>query len=156
METFLEGFSRQDLTWDRLAWLKQHTSLPVLVKGVQCAQDVRLAVDSGADGIWVSNHGGRQVDGAVASLTMLPEIVEAASGAPIVFDSGVRTGSDVAKALALGADVVAIGRPWTYGLAIAGADGVTAVLNHILAELDLTVSLSGVRSAADLELRRTN
>ncbi len=156
VEAFLEGFSRQDLTWDRLAWLKQHTSLPVLVKGVQCAQDVRLAVDSGADGIWVSNHGGRQVDGAVASLTMLPEIVEAASGAPIVFDSGVRTGSDVAKALALGADVVAIGRPWTYGLAIAGADGVTAVLNHILAELDLTVSLSGVRSAADLELRRTN
>jgi lactate 2-monooxygenase len=153
VETFLEGFSRQDLTWDRLAWLKQQTSLPVLVKGVQCAEDVRLALDSGADGIWVSNHGGRQVDGAVASLAMLPEIVEAAGGAPIVFDSGVRTGSDVAKALALGADAVAIGRPWTYGLAVDGAAGVAAVLRHIVAELDLTLSLSGVRRAADLELR---
>jgi L-lactate dehydrogenase (cytochrome)/lactate 2-monooxygenase len=155
VETFLEVFSRSTLTWSDLAWLRQRTTLPILVKGIQHPDDAHAALDHGADGIIVSNHGGRQVDNAVASLDALAPVVDAvrarsAAGAgggarvPVLFDSGIRTGADVFTALALGADAVLLGRPWVYGLALAGADGVRAVTEHILAELDITMALAGV------------
>ena len=151
VETFLDIYSNPGLTWDRLATLRERTSLPFLVKGVLHPDDARRAVEIGASGIVVSNHGGRQVDGAIASLDALPA-VRAAVGAdlPLVLDSGVRTGSDVVKAIALGADAVAIGRPYVYGLALAGRDGVRDVLSNIVAELDLTMGLSGVGTVADI------
>ena len=147
VETFLDVFSRSDLTWPDLARLRGMTSLPILVKGVQHPDDARLAIEHGADGIVVSNHGGRQVDNAVASLDALPGVAaEVAGRVPVLFDSGIRSGADVAVALALGADAVLLGRPWVYGLAIAGEAGVRAVLEHVLAELDLTLGLAGVRT----------
>jgi L-lactate dehydrogenase (cytochrome)/lactate 2-monooxygenase len=159
VETFLEVFSRSTLTWSDLAWLRQRTALPILVKGIQHPDDARAALDHGADGIIVSNHGGRQVDNAVASLDALAPVVDAvrarsAAGAgggtrvPVLFDSGIRTGADVFTALALGADAVLLGRPWVYGLALAGADGVRAVTEHVLAELDITMALAGVSETA--------
>ncbi|WP_423464672.1 alpha-hydroxy-acid oxidizing protein [Promicromonospora sp. MS192] len=156
VETFLDVFSRSTLTWTDLAWLRARTTLPVLVKGIQHPDDARAALDHGADGVIVSNHGGRQIDNAVASLDMLAPVVDAvrahqapgSTPAPVLFDSGVRTGADVFTALALGADAVLLGRPWVYGLALAGADGVRAVAEHVLAELDLTMALAGV-SAVD-------
>jgi L-lactate dehydrogenase (cytochrome)/lactate 2-monooxygenase len=154
VETFLDVFSRSDLTWSDLARLRTMTTLPILVKGVQHRADARLALEHGVDGIVVSNHGGRQVDGAIGSLDALPGVVEevAAYGSdiPVLFDSGIRGGADVAKALALGARAVLLGRPWVYGLALAGEDGVRAVLEHVVAELDLTLALVGARSIADL------
>jgi L-lactate dehydrogenase (cytochrome)/lactate 2-monooxygenase len=151
VETFLEVFSRSDLTWPDLARLRTMTSLPILVKGVQHREDARLALEHGADGIVVSNHGGRQVDGAIGSLDALPGVVEEVDGrVPVLFDSGIRGGSDVVKALALGARAVLVGRPWVYGLALAGEQGVRAVMEHLLAELDLTLGLVGVRTPAEL------
>jgi lactate 2-monooxygenase len=151
VETFLDVFSRSDLTWDDLARLRGMTTLPILVKGVQHPGDARLALEHGADGIVVSNHGGRQVDGAVASLDALPGVVAEVGGrVPVLFDSGVRSGADVVVALALGADAVLLGRPWVYGLALAGEDGVRAVLEHVLAELDLTMALAGVRTVGEV------
>jgi isopentenyl diphosphate isomerase/L-lactate dehydrogenase-like FMN-dependent dehydrogenase len=151
VETFLDIYSNPGLTWDQLATLRDRTTLPFLVKGVLHPDDARRAVEVGASGVVVSNHGGRQVDGAIASLDALPA-VRAAVGPdlPIVLDSGVRTGSDVVKAIALGADAVAIGRPYVYGLALAGRDGVRDVLSNIIAELDLTMGLSGVGSLAEI------
>lgn len=147
VETFLEVFSRSTLTWEDLAYLRERTSLPIVLKGIQDPRDAALAVEHGVDGIVVSNHGGRQVDGAVASLDALPGIVEEVGGRlPVLFDSGIRSGSDVFKALALGAEAVLVGRPWVYGLALGGADGVRAVLEHLVAELDLTMALTGVAS----------
>ncbi|MGZ4453813.1 MAG: alpha-hydroxy-acid oxidizing protein [Nocardioides sp.] len=151
VETFLDVFSRSDLTWPDLARLRTMTDLPILVKGIQHREDARLALEHGVDGIVVSNHGGRQVDGAIGSLDALPGVVEEVGGrVPVLFDSGVRSGADVAKALALGARAVLLGRPWVYGLALAGEDGVRAVLEHVIAELDLTLGLIGARSIADL------
>ncbi|RLV50719.1 lactate 2-monooxygenase [Nocardioides mangrovicus] len=151
VETFLDVFSRSDLTWDDLARLREMTSLPILVKGLQHRDDARLALEHGVDGIVVSNHGGRQVDNAVASLDALPGIAEEVAGrVPVLFDSGVRSGADVAVALALGADAVLIGRPYVYGLALAGEAGVRTVLESIIAELDLTLALSGVARVQDL------
>lgn len=149
VETFLDVFSRSTLTWADLAWLRERTTLPILVKGIQHPDDARAALDHGADGLIVSNHGGRQIDGALASLDALAPVVDAVRArpgtpAPVLFDSGVRTGADVFIALALGADAVLLGRPWVYGLALAGADGVRAVTEHVLAELDLTMALAGV------------
>ena len=151
VETFLDIYSNPGLTWEQLATLRDRTSLPFLVKGVLHPDDARRAVEAGASGIVVSNHGGRQVDGAIASLDALPG-VRAAVGPdlPLVLDSGVRTGSDVVKAIALGADAVAIGRPYIYGLALAGRDGVRDVLSNIVAELDLTLGLSGVGSVGEI------
>jgi L-lactate dehydrogenase (cytochrome)/lactate 2-monooxygenase len=147
VETFLDIFSRSDLTWPDLARLRETTSLPILVKGLQHAGDARLALEHGVDGIIVSNHGGRQVDNAIASLDVLPGVVaEVAGRVPVLFDSGVRSGADVAVALALGADAVLLGRPWVYGLAIAGEAGVRSVLENVFAELDLTMALAGVSS----------
>ncbi|SDP74626.1 FMN-dependent dehydrogenase, includes L-lactate dehydrogenase and type II isopentenyl diphosphate isomerase [Pedococcus dokdonensis] len=151
VETFLDIYSNPGLTWDRLATLRDRTSLPFLVKGVLHPDDAARAVEIGASGIVVSNHGGRQVDGAIASLDALPAVRSAVGpDLPVVLDSGVRTGSDVVKALALGADAVAIGRPYVYGLALAGRDGVRDVLANIVAELDLTMGLSGIGSVAEL------
>lgn len=138
-------------TWDDLAFVRAHTSLPVLVKGVLHADDAVRAVDAGMDGVVVSNHGGRQVDGALASLDALPAVVDAIDGrVPVLLDSGVRTGADAVKALALGAQAVLLGRPYVWGLAVGGEDGVRQVVRGFLAELDLTLALSGYRSAAEL------
>jgi L-lactate dehydrogenase (cytochrome)/lactate 2-monooxygenase len=151
VETFLDVFSRSDLTWADLARLRAMTSLPIYLKGLQHPADAALAIEHGIDGIVVSNHGGRQVDGAIASLDALGPIVETVAGqVPVLFDSGIRSGADVAIALALGADAVLLGRPWVYGLALAGADGVRAVLEHVIAELDLTMALAGVARVCEL------
>ncbi len=145
VETFLDVFSRSSLSWADLAYLRERTSLPILLKGIQDPRDAALALDHGVDGIVVSNHGGRQVDGAIGSLDALPGIVEEVDGrVPVLFDSGVRSGADAFKALALGARAVLVGRPWVYGLALAGAQGVREVMEDLWAELDLTMALSGV------------
>jgi lactate 2-monooxygenase len=142
---FLGIQANPSLTWDDLASLREMTSLPILVKGIQHADDARKAMRRGLDGIVVSNHGGRQVDGAIASLDALGPIAEAVRGeTAILFDSGVRGGADVLKALALGADAVCLGRPYVWGLALGGQEGVEAVLKMVLAELDLTMALCGL------------
>lgn len=147
VETFLDVFSRSTLTWADLDYLRRRTSLPIYLKGIQDPRDAALALEHGVDGIVVSNHGGRQVDNAVASLDALPGVVAEVGGrVPVLFDSGIRSGADVFVALALGARAVLVGRPWVYGLALAGADGVRAVMEHVMAELDLTMGLSGVAS----------
>ncbi|WP_353354037.1 alpha-hydroxy-acid oxidizing protein [Intrasporangium sp. DVR] len=154
VETFLEVFSRPSLTWADLGFLRERTRLPILLKGIQHPEDAARAVDVGMDGVVVSNHGGRQVDGAIASLHALPAVVEQVAGRrAVLFDSGVRSGSDIYKALALGADAVMVGRPWVYGLAVGGAAGARAVMEYLLAELDLTMALTGVRSIAELRER---
>lgn len=151
VETFLDVFSRSDLTWPDLARLRAMTSLPVVVKGIQHPDDADRALDAGVDGIWVSNHGGRQVDGAIGALDTLPSIVERVRDrVPVLFDSGIRGGADAVKALALGATAVGIGRPYAYGLAVAGEHGVRQVINNFRAELDLTLALCGVRTVAEL------
>ena len=151
VETFLDVFSDPSLTWDDLARLREWTSLPVLVKGVLHPDDAGRALDHGVDGIVVSNHGGRQVDRSVATLDALPAIVERVAGrVPIVLDSGIRGGADAAIALALGATAVGIGRPYAYGLAVAGQEGVREVVRNHIAELDLTLGLAGHRSVAEL------
>jgi lactate 2-monooxygenase len=143
-------FGNQRLTWDDLAWLRSLTSLPLLLKGICSADDARRAVDSGVDGIYCSNHGGRQANGGLPALDCLAEVVDAAAGAPVVFDSGVRSGPDVVKALALGATAVAVGRPYAYGLAVAGQQGVEHVLRCLLAEADLTMAIDGYPDVASL------
>ncbi len=151
VETFLDVFSDPSLTWDDLARLREWTSLPVLLKGVLHPDDASRALDHGVDGIVVSNHGGRQVDRSVATLDTLPAIVERVAGrVPIVLDSGIRGGADAAIALSLGATAVGIGRPYAYGLAVAGQDGVREVVRNHIAELDLTLGLAGHRSIAEL------
>jgi isopentenyl diphosphate isomerase/L-lactate dehydrogenase-like FMN-dependent dehydrogenase len=147
---FLGMFNNPALTWDDLAWLRSQTSLPIVLKGIQHPDDVLRALDAGVQGVICSNHGGRQVDGAVGSLDALPGVVEAAGDLPVLFDSGVRTGSDVVKALALGARAVLVARPWVYGLGLAGQEGVEQVLRRLLADLDLQLGLSGHGSLADL------
>lgn len=151
VETFLDVFSRPWLSWDDLARLRTRTRLPLLVKGVLHPDDARQAVAAGADGIIVSNHGGRQVDGEVATVDALTGVVGAVGpDIPVLLDSGIRGGSDIVKALALGATAVLVGRPYVYGLALGGADGVRQVLRNLLAELDLTLGLVGAASVADL------
>jgi L-lactate dehydrogenase (cytochrome) len=137
-------YSDPTVTWDRLSLLRESTELPIVLKGIQHPDDARRAADVGMDGIVVSNHGGRQVDGAIASLDALPPIVDAVpDDFPVLFDSGVRSGADAFKALALGARAVLIGRPWVWGLAVGGEQGVRHVVRGLLAELDLTLALSG-------------
>ena len=148
---FLGVQANPSLTWDDLAWLREQTELPILVKGIQHVDDAREAVRRGLDGIVVSNHGGRQVDGAIASLDALPGIAEAVGGQlAVLFDSGVRGGADVLKALALGADAVCLGRPYVWGLALEGQAGVETVLKMVLAELDLTMALCGLTRPEEL------
>jgi len=142
---FLAVQANPSLSWEDLAQLREMTSLPILVKGIQHVEDAREAVRRGVDGIVVSNHGGRQVDGAIASIEALPAIAEAVGGElAILFDSGIRSGSDALKALALGADAVCLGRPYIWGLALDGQAGVETVLKMVLAELDLTMALCGL------------
>ena len=151
VETFLDVFSRADLSWENLAFLRSRTTLPILLKGIQHPDDARRALESGVDGVIVSNHAGRQVDGAIASLDALPGVVEAVAGrAPVLMDSGVRGGADIVRALALGAAAVCVGRPWVYGMAIAGEHGARDVLRNFIAEFDLTLGLSGHRSVGEL------
>ncbi len=147
---FLAMFNNPALTWDDLGWLQSQTTLPIVLKGLQHPDDVRRALDAGVDAVICSNHGGRQVDGAIGSLDALPGIVAAAGELPVLFDSGVRTGADAVKALALGAAAVLLGRPWVYGLALGGEVGVEHVLKAFLADLDLQLGLSGHSSVSEL------
>ena len=148
----LMTFPNLGLRWADLDWLREQTSLPLLVKGVSTGEDAKLAFEHGVDGIVVSNHGGRQVDGAVASLDALVEVRDAVGPDPVVLvDSGVRRGADVLKALALGANAVLLGRPYVYGLAVGGQGGVEAVIRQLAAEVDLTLALAGGRVARELE-----
>ncbi len=150
--TMLSLFPNLGLTWDDLAWLRERTSLPLLVKGVLTGEDARRALDAGMDGIIVSNHGGRQLDGAVASLDALEEVrAEVGPDVPVLMDGGIRSGADVIKALALGADAVLVGRPYVYALAVGGQEGVAALLTHLAAETDLTLALAGGASVRELD-----
>jgi lactate 2-monooxygenase len=138
------------LTWADLSWLRSLTDLPLIVKGICHPDDARRAKDGGVDGIYCSNHGGRQANGGLPAIDCLPGVVEAASGLPVLFDSGIRSGADIIKALALGATAVGIGRPYAYGLTLAGTDGVVHVLRSMLAETDLIMAIDGYPSLKDL------
>ena len=148
---FVQVFSNPTLTWDDVKFLREHTSLPLLLKGILHPDDARHALDAGAAGIIVSNHGGRQVDGAIPALDALPGVVAAVQGrAPVLFDSGIRRGADVFRAVALGAKAVLLGRPYMWGLTLGGEAGVRDVVLNTLADLDLTLALSGYTSCAQL------
>jgi lactate 2-monooxygenase len=151
VQRFIGTYSKPSLNWDDVAFLRERTSLPLLLKGVLHPDDARKAVDHGVDGVIVSNHGGRQVDGSVGTLTALPAVVEAAgANIKVLLDSGIRTGADIFKALALGADAVCLGRPYAYGLAVAGRRGVAEVVANLLADFELTMALSGCRTVGDI------
>lgn len=144
-------FTGTDKRWDQLPFLREHWDGPIVLKGIQHVDDARRALQAGMDGIVVSNHGGRQVDGAIGALNVLPEIAAAVGDQlTVLFDSGIRTGADILKALALGAKAVLIGRPFVYGLALGGEAGVRHVLRSLLADFDLTLGLSGHRTPAEL------
>src|SRR5262249_14634418 len=152
---FLQVATNPALTWADLAFLRRHTRLPVLLKGILHPDDARRAVEHGGAGVIVSNHGGRQVGGAVAALDALPAVAEAVAGrAAVLFDSGVRRGADVFKARALGAQAVLLGRPYCYGLAVGGEQGVREVLLNLMADVELTLGLAGC--AAFTEVKRDN
>ncbi len=140
----------QVLTWDDMAWFKSVTKLPIVLKGICHPDDARRAVDHGADAVYCSNHGGRQANGGIATIDMLEDVVAAAGDVPVLFDSGVRSGTDAVKALALGARAVGVGRPYTYGLALGGAEGAAWVLRSILAEADLLMAVNGYPTLADV------
>jgi lactate 2-monooxygenase len=136
--------------WDDLAWMRDVTSLPIVLKGINHPDDARRAKDHGVDGIYCSNHGGRQADGGLPALDALPEVVDAAGDTPVLFDSGIRTGADAVKALALGATAVGIGRPYIYALALGGEDAVVHIVRSLLAEADLLMAVDGYPTLADL------
>ena len=139
------------LTWNDLPWLRSLTSLPLILKGICHPEDARRAVDAGVDGIYCSNHGGRQANGGVPAIDCLPDVVAATAGdVPVLFDSGIRSGTDVVKALALGATAVGIGRPYAYGAALGGTEGIVHVLRSLLAEADLLMAVDGYPSLDDL------
>lgn len=143
---------RTDITPDMIGELKAYTGLPVIIKGIQSGVDALRAINHGADAVWISNTGGRQLDGTRSTIKALPEISEAVQGrVPIIFDSGIRRGQHIFKALALGADIVAIGRPALYGLHLGGAKGVTSVIQHLQKELMNTMLLSGVSSISEIK-----
>ena len=149
---FIGVFGNPALTWSDLDWLRAETSLPIVLKGILHPDDAREARERGVEGIAVSNHGGRQIDGAIAAIDALPAIADAVGGElAILLDSGIRSGADAVKALALGADAVLIGRPYLWGMALEGAEGVEKVIRHLLAELDLTMALAGCTNPAELE-----
>lgn len=140
-----------NISWADIAWIRERAALPLLVKGIMTAEDARIALDHGVDGIVVSNHGGRQLDGVAAGVTVLPEVVEAVGGrVPVLVDGGIRRGTDVLKALALGAAAVLVGRPTCWGLAVAGEQGVAEVLGILRAELENAMALAGVRSVVEI------
>ncbi|TME35275.1 MAG: alpha-hydroxy-acid oxidizing protein [Chloroflexi bacterium] len=145
-----EVFANPTLTWSDLPFLREITSLPIVLKGIQHPDDARRALDAGVDGIVVSNHGGRQVDGAIGSLDALPTVVDAVGGdIPILFDGGIRSGSDALKAIALGARAVLIGRPYAYALGIGGSEALTDFLRGFLAELEITIGLCGLQRPSE-------
>ena len=149
----------QVLTWDDMAWFKSVTKLPIVLKGICHPDDARRAVDCGADAVYCSNHGGRQANGGIATIDMLEDVVAASGDTPVLFDSGVRSGSDAVKALAMGARAVGVGRPYTYGLALGGAEGAAWVLRSILAEADLLMAVNGYPTLKDVRsagVRRTD
>jgi isopentenyl diphosphate isomerase/L-lactate dehydrogenase-like FMN-dependent dehydrogenase len=149
---WLAIFGNPGLTWVDLDFIRAQTRLPLLLKGITHPEDARLALAHGVDGLIVSNHGGRQVDGAVAALDALPAICDVArERVPILMDSGVRRGADVLKALALGARAVLIGRPYAYAMAVAGEEGVRELLRNLIAEIDLQLALSGCRSIDEVD-----
>ena len=144
-------FSNTRLTWDDLAWLLKNTKMPIILKGILHADDAKRALDAGMDAVIVSNHGGRQVDGEIAALDALPAVVKAVGEQlPVLFDSGIRRGSDIMKALALGARAVLIGRLYIWGLAVAGEAGVRDAVQNLLADFDLSMALSGFSSPKEL------
>ena len=145
-------FGNASLTWEDLAFIREHTKLPIIIKGILHPEDAKRALEHGVDGLIVSNHGGRQVVGAIAALDALPEICEGIQDKiPVLMVSGIRRGSDIIKAMALGAKAVLVGRPCMYGLAVAGERGVKEVLQNLIADLDLTLGLAGVRSVNELD-----
>ena len=146
---WIKIFSRP-MTWDNLPWLRSLTKLPLLLKGICHPDDARRAIDAGVDGIYCSNHGGRQANGGIPAIDLLPAVLEASGDTPVLFDSGVRSGTDVVKALAIGATAVCIGRPYAYGLALDGTAGIVHVLRSILAEADLLMAVDGYPSLAHL------
>jgi lactate 2-monooxygenase len=151
VQKFIDIYSRPSLTWESLPFLRERTKLPILLKGILHPDDARRALDAGMDGLVVSNHGGRQVDGSIATLDALPGVVEAVDGrVPVLLDSGVRGGADAFKALALGATAVLLGRLYVYGLGIAGEAGVREVIRNFAADFDLTMGLAGCRSLAEI------
>jgi lactate 2-monooxygenase len=151
VQQFVGMYSRPSLTWDDLPFLREHTKLPILLKGILHPDDARMAVDHGVDGVIVSNHGGRQVDGAIGAFDALPHIADVVNGQiPVLMDGGIRSGADVFKALALGARAVLIGRPFVYGLALAGEDGAREVIQNFKADFDLTMGLAGCRSVDEI------
>jgi len=155
---FIDIFTDASLTPSDISEITDYTDLPVVVKGVLRPEDARRALKAGAEGVVVSNHGGRQVDGAVAALDALPRVAEEVDNSAVLFDSGVRRGSDALKALALGADAVMLGRPYVYGLALDGENGVAEVVENFRADLDLTLGLTGLRSVEEADgtvLRRS-
>ena len=149
--TMLATFPNLGLTWDDLDWLRQQTKLPILVKGVLTAEDARRALEHGIDGVVVSNHGGRQVDGAVAALDALVEVRDALPDAVVLMDGGIRCAADVLKAVALGANAVLLGRPYAYALTVGGRRGVEELIKSLLAEIDLNLALAGGTSIRDLD-----
>ena len=144
------GVFGRPLTWADLPWLRSLTKLPLILKGICHPDDARRAIDSGADAIYCSNHGGRQANGGAAAIDFLPGVVAACGATPVLFDSGIRSGTDMVKALALGARMVGVGRPVAYGLALGGADGVAHVLRCLLAEADALMAIDGYPTLADL------
>ncbi len=150
IDRYLSVASAPDMTWETIAAIAKRTELPVWIKGVLHPDDARRAVDV-ADGVVVSNHGGRSLDGSIGALTALPDVVEANDDGTVIFDSGIRRGADAIKALALGADLVMIGRPYLYGLALAGEAGVREVLQNFVADLDIALANSGHPTIDDLD-----
>lgn len=155
VQGILDNIFHPTLNWNHVAELKERTSLPILIKGILNPEDARLAVENGIDGIIVSNHGGRQLDGVIAAIDALPLVVEEVKGeVPVLFDSGIRRGSDIVKALALGADAVFIGRPFVYGLAVAGQTGVERVIGNFAQDTKVSIALAGAASVKDLSAIR--
>lgn len=151
MAAYISSLYDTSLAWKDLAWFKSITKLPVLVKGILRGDDAERAIEYGADGIIVSNHGGRQLDTTIPTIRALPEVVDAVGGRVEIFmDGGIRRGTDVLKAIALGARAVLIGRPMLWGLAVAGQSGVQTVLEMLRSEFDLAMALSGCPTIADI------
>ncbi len=148
---FISVYSRPSLTWEDLPFLRKHSKLPILLKGILHPEDARMAVDAGMDGVIVSNHGGRQIDGSISAIAALPDVVQAIDGAiPVLMDSGIRGGADAFKAMALGARGVCIGRPFVYALSLAGAEGVQQLLQHYMADFELTMGLAGCKNTTEI------
>ncbi len=151
VQTFIETYSRPSLSWDDLSYLRSLTDLPILLKGILHPDDAQKAVQSKMDGIIVSNHGGRQVEGAISTIDALPGIVEAVGDKiPVLLDSGIRSGGDIFKAMALGADAVLLGRPYVYSLAVAGEKGVREAIQNFRADFQLTMGLAGCRTIGEI------